>query len=114
MKITGIGVDIENIFRFRKLPYKKNRHFYEKIFTESEIKYCLSKADPYPHFAARFAAKEAVIKALPKPVLPIDIEIIRKSDKIDVRIKNNKKAKIFASLTHVKDTAAAVAAVIGE
>lgn len=64
MVIKGIGVDIEDISRFRDTPFESNRLFYEKIFTEEEISYCLSKTDPYPYFAARFCAKEAFIKTL--------------------------------------------------
>ena len=117
MKILGIGIDLENISRFRKLPCKKNRHFYEKIFTAGEIKYCLVKTDPYPSFAARFAAKEAVIKALPfdklragsKQVSRKDIEISLKSGNIDVRIRGLKNLKIFVSMTHTKEVAAAIA-----
>jgi holo-[acyl-carrier protein] synthase len=60
----SIGTDIEEVARFRKLPFDQNANFYRKIFTEREINYCLQKADPYPHFAARFCGKEAVVKAL--------------------------------------------------
>jgi len=60
----GIGTDMEDVERFRKLPFEKNPDFYKRIFTPLEIQYCLEKGDPYPHFAARFCAKEAVIKVL--------------------------------------------------
>jgi len=59
-----IGVDCEEISRFRRIPFKKRAEFYRRVFTPAEISYCTSFRDPYPHFAARFAAKEAVIKAL--------------------------------------------------
>ena len=108
MNILGVGIDIENISRFRKLPYKKYKNFYNKIFTESELKYCLSKKDPYPHFAARFSVKEAVIKALSKPVMPKDIEVIRKPNAVNVRIKNRKDLIIFASLSHAGKYSAAI------
>ena len=42
MGISNIGIDIVNIERFRNKEYNKNKFFYEKIFTNSEIKYCLS------------------------------------------------------------------------
>jgi phosphopantetheine--protein transferase-like protein len=58
----GIGTDIENISRFNKL--KEDENFLKKIFTDKEIKYCLSKSNPESHFAARYCGKEAVIKAL--------------------------------------------------
>ncbi len=63
MVVTGIGIDIEDISRFRDFPFALNKCFYEKIFTEEEIQYCLAKADPAQHFAVRFCAKEAFIKA---------------------------------------------------
>ena len=109
MIILGVGIDIENISRFRKLPYKKKKYFYDKIFTKAEIKYCLDKSDPYPHFAARFSAKEAVIKSLPKPVHPKNIEISIKSDNINVRVKGRKNLKVFVSMTHTKEFSAAIA-----
>ncbi len=109
-KIIGIGVDIADIGRFRKLPYQKNKSFYQQIFTKKEIDYCLKKADPYPSFAVRFAAKEAVIKALPK--LPRNfhkIEILMKGKKPYVRVYA-KKALI--SLSHTSDKAIAFAVII--
>lgn len=59
-----IGVDCEEISRFRKVPFDGSPNFYRRIFTSGEIEYCLKFRDPYPHFTARFAAKEAAIKAL--------------------------------------------------
>ena len=56
----SIGVDIEDISRFEN----KSQNFLNKIYTKSEQKYCLSKALPASHFAVRFCAKEATIKAL--------------------------------------------------
>src|SRR3989344_4390746 len=62
----SVGVDIEEIERFRKLDFKKNNQFYKMIFTGAEIDYCLKKPKPHQHFCARFVAKEAVIKAVNK------------------------------------------------
>jgi len=62
--ISGIGVDIEQISRFSEKPYEQNKRLYDKMFTAGEIAYCTSKRDPYPHFTARFCAKEALAKAL--------------------------------------------------
>lgn len=60
----GIGTDIEETRRFAKLESIKDHLFLNKIFTALELKYCYSKLDPKKHLAARFAGKEAVIKAL--------------------------------------------------
>ena len=65
-EIIGIGVDIESINRFKNIPFELNERFYRRIFTPFEIEYCLKKKNMYSHFAGRFAAKEAVIKALSK------------------------------------------------
>lgn len=58
-----IGVDIVTISRFND-PALQKQTFLDLCFTPAEQTYCLSKTDPAPHFAARFAAKEAVIKAI--------------------------------------------------
>ncbi len=60
----NIGVDIVEIARFQQLQYQRNKQFYRRIFTTEEIRYCLSFSSPEPHFAANFAGKEAVYKAV--------------------------------------------------
>lgn len=62
--IHGIGTDIVEIKRIKDAVQKWGERFLRKIFTGNEISYCYKKKDPYPHLAVRFAAKEAVIKAL--------------------------------------------------
>lgn len=57
------GVDIVEISKFKKV-FLKNKDFLSDIFTEKERDFCLSRKDPYQHFAGRFAAKEACMKAL--------------------------------------------------
>ena len=57
------GVDIVEISKFRKI-FINNSNFCSDIFSEREREYCLSKRDPHIHFAGRFAAKEASLKAL--------------------------------------------------
>ncbi len=57
------GVDIVETAKFKKV-FLKNKDFSSDIFTEKEKEYCLSKKDPHIHFAGRFAAKEASMKAL--------------------------------------------------
>jgi holo-[acyl-carrier protein] synthase len=61
-----IGVDIVDISRFRKVPYSNHKRFYSDVFTVREIEYCLSSGNPAQHFAATFAGKEAVYKAVNK------------------------------------------------
>ena len=70
----GVGIDIVKVSRFKNKPYLSNKKFYSKIFTNNEIKYCLNFKDPYPHFAGKFALKEATIKATRKKILIKEIE----------------------------------------
>lgn len=62
--ILGIGIDIIEIERIKKSVDQYGDHFLTKIYTETEIEYAKSKYNMYQHFAARFAAKEAIYKAL--------------------------------------------------
>lgn len=62
--IQGIGVDLIEIERIRSSIDQFGETFLRKIFTDVEIAYCQSRKNPVQHFAARFAAKEAVSKAL--------------------------------------------------
>lgn len=57
------GIDIVHISRFREV-LMKHPAFAQDIFTEKEINYCMSRRHPHVHFAARFAAKEAGLKAI--------------------------------------------------
>ena len=64
MKIFGIGTDIVNIKRLEKSLKKNGNNFKKRIFSKKEIVYCEKKKYPYSYFAKRFAAKEALSKAL--------------------------------------------------
>ncbi|MCS7312282.1 MAG: holo-ACP synthase [Acidobacteria bacterium] len=64
MTICGIGVDVIEIGRIRQAVERLGERFLRRIFTEAEQTYCAGFQDPYPHLAARFAAKEAAMKAL--------------------------------------------------
>lgn len=62
--ILGIGVDVVDVPRMKEVLEKQGDHFYKKIFSDMEVAYCKTRKRPYIHFAARFAAKEAVAKAM--------------------------------------------------
>ena len=62
--IFGVGIDIIEIERIKKSIERFGDRFLNKIFTQTELNYCLPKKNKYQHLAARFAAKEAVSKAL--------------------------------------------------
>jgi len=62
--IVGIGVDIVDIRRVRGVLERQGDRFVRRVFTAAEQDYCRAHRDPSPYFAARFAAKEALFKAL--------------------------------------------------
>ena len=62
--IVGTGIDVVEVPRVAAALERFGRRFIERIFTEEEIRYCDSKANPAERYAARFAAKEAAMKAI--------------------------------------------------
>lgn len=62
--IKGIGNDIIEIDRIRKTYDLHGERFLEKLFSKEEKEYCFKHKDPIPHLAARFSAKESIVKAL--------------------------------------------------
>ncbi len=75
----GIGIDIVEVQRIEQLA-EKHESFLARVYTEAEISYCSKKKNRHQHFAARFAAKESVLKALgvgwARDVKWTDIEVI--------------------------------------
>jgi len=63
-RIYGIGVDLVNTERIKDVLQRWGEKFLRRTFTLQEIAYCSNQAQPHRHYAARFAAKEAVFKAL--------------------------------------------------
>lgn len=105
-----IGVDIEDINRF----VDKTEKFFDRIFSKEEIRYCLSKSKPQEHFAVRFCAKEATIKALSgygiKNLVISDIEVFHDENNCP-QIRTTKQLEqdyeIQLSLSHDKTKAVA-------
>jgi len=62
--IVGTGIDIAEVPRIAQAMERFGARFLQRIFTESEMRYCDSKANRVERYAARFAAKEAAMKAL--------------------------------------------------
>lgn len=62
--VKGIGVDLVRIARVRQLIDRWDQRFLSRVFTAEELSYCLGRKRPEQHLAARFAAKEAALKAL--------------------------------------------------
>jgi holo-[acyl-carrier protein] synthase len=111
--IIGIGGDIFEIAQMKRQLAKDGKHLVNELFTEREWSYCRSKRYPERHLAARFAAKEAMFKALSTGRLPgylwkeVEIENAdngKPSVKLHGKTKNLAKKlkvkKIFVSLSH--------------
>ncbi len=81
MTIIGLGIDATEIPRIAETMKNYGDRFLQRIFTPGEIGYCQSKRHAAQHFAARFAVKEAAMKALgtghSRGVLWRDVEVVR-------------------------------------
>jgi holo-[acyl-carrier protein] synthase len=104
----NIGVDMVEIARFQQLKYQSNKQFYTRVFTPNEIRYCLSFSSPESHFAANFAGKEAVYKAVNMfcDVKLHTIEILRDkkgAPEVNLHLSNKEQADtvhVKVSLSH--------------
>ena len=117
--IQGIGVDLIEIQRIQESINQFGETFLRKIFTDTEIAYCRSRKNPTQHFAARFAAKEAVSKALSTGWTGEfewrNVEVTNElSGKPNVILHGStadvlKKSKVHLSLSHSDSSVAAFA-----
>ncbi len=108
MEIFNIGIDIINIGRFKKKEYTKNKKFYQKIFTNSEIKYCLEFKNSSEHFAGKFAIKEAVRKSIKEKVPFNKIVTMHKNSKPNVVLKMKLNYEFLVSVSHEANMAVAI------
>lgn len=96
--IIGIGTDIVNIKRIENILNIYGNKFINRIFTEEEIKYCIKHINSASFFAKRFAAKEAILKALgtglSKGISFPDIEIKKDHNKKPI-VSLNSKAMVI-------------------
>ena len=106
----GIGIDIVKISRFKNKPYPSNKNFYKKIFSDSEIKYCLKYKNYTQHFSGKFAVKEALIKSINEKISLYEINTSHKNSKLVVKVKSSldKKYNFIISISHENDFAIAV------
>jgi holo-[acyl-carrier protein] synthase len=99
--IIGIGMDATEIDRIEATIARYGDRFLRRIFTEGEIAYATRRRNPVPHFAGRFAAKEAAMKALGTGhslgVLWRDIEVVRHGGPPQLRFHGG-AARRFESL----------------
>ncbi len=115
MKIKGVGIDLVEVSRIRAAA-SRNPRFLKRIFTDEEIRYCSPKKDRWRHFAARFAAKEAVWKSLGRRGIRLrQIEVVQGlGGKPAVRILEEKAGPTLQiSLSHCGRLAAAIAIATG-
>lgn len=117
-EICGIGVDIEEVPRFKSMFHKPR--LLRKIFTKRELSYCKRFSTPQQCLAARFAGKEAIFKALGENYQMIrinEIEILHQKNSAPyVHLKNKmlkqKGLRCMLSLSHTRDKAIAFAMVL--
>jgi holo-[acyl-carrier protein] synthase len=125
--LLNVGVDVIEVERVQRVYDRQKDRFLKRVFTQEEQDYCFSKSNPFPHLAARFAAKEAVSKAFStgigklfswksssiyhsprmQPLVRLDeqgLALLNAVGGTDVRI----------TLSHTKTTAVAVAVLVKE
>jgi len=120
MQLFGIGIDVVEVERIEHSLEQFGERFAEKVFTADERRYCDSQHRPGLHYAARFAAKEAVAKAfgtgIGRQLEWLDMEVVRReSGEPELRLSGSGAAfatehgitAVKISLTHAKRYAAA-------
>lgn len=125
--VKGIGVDLVQIPRMRRVIERWQDRFLRRVFTAEEIAYCQKRRDPVPHLAARFAAKEAALKALGiglrLGVSWRELEVRRERGQAPFVVLSGKSRRIgealggrrlLLSLTHDGDYAFAQCVLVGE
>jgi holo-[acyl-carrier protein] synthase len=123
--VLGSGVDIIEVERIKKAVKKWGDGFLKKVFTDNELGYANSKRFVYQHLAARFAMKEAVLKAFGGGwvrTLPWkDVEVVKdKNGKPEIKLYREAKKvydrrkieKIVVSMSHTRDHAVANAILV--
>lgn len=116
--IIGTGVDITEVRRLRQAVEKWGEDFLSRIFTKEELKNAKTRGSLYQHLAGRFAAKEAVFKALgDKNLTWKDVEILNDKEGKPLCVLLNgkgRKLNVHISISHVKTYAVASAIVTQE
>jgi len=119
--IIGTGVDVVEIARIRKILERLKDRFISRVFTSAEQQFCNQHRDPAPHYAVRFAAKEALFKSIgtgwAKGVTWLDVEVLREQQEAPVlklhgeaqRLSESMGAhKVHVSLSHSDQWAVAM------
>lgn len=123
MSAVGVGVDLVEVERVRRMLAEKGAHVFDRLLTSTEAGYCRSRPDPAEHVAVRLAAKEAVYKALQgsdaaRGIGWREIEVTRAADGrpdvelsgvAAVRAAELQITRVLLSLSHTHQAAIAVA-----
>ena len=106
----SVGIDIIEVKRFASITFSSHPTFYKKMFLPSEIKYCLKYKNPAPHFAGKFAVKEAAKKIIQGHITMLDIETFHLKSKPMLRLKGtwDNKYLFKVSISHEKNYAIAI------
>ena len=124
--ITGIGIDVIQNDRLRDSVQRFGDRFLNRIYTEGEIAYCARRRVPAIHFAGRFAAKEAAMKALgtgrSRGVLWRDVEVVRVSGPPQLQLHGGAARRFAAiggrssllTITHSDELAMAQVLLLGD
>jgi holo-[acyl-carrier protein] synthase len=119
--VAGVGIDLVDIARMERALADRPR-LAERLFTDAEREYAQGKGAPVRHLAARFCAKEAVVKALALEHWAFqEIEVVATESAPEVRLTGGAAeragelgARPVVSLTHTDTTAGAVALLVPE
>jgi holo-[acyl-carrier protein] synthase len=124
--IIGLGIDATDIHRIAGTLAQYGERFMRRIFTDGEVAYCTRRRVPAIHFAGRFAAKEAAMKALgtghTQNVLWRDVEVIRRGGPPQLQLHGGAARRFHAiggrssllTITHSDDLAIAQVLILGE
>ena len=124
--IIGLGIDATDIDRIADTIERYGDRFLRRIFTDGEIAYCTRRRVPAIHFAGRFAAKEAAMKALgtgnSQGVLWRDVEIVRRGGPPQLQFHGGAGRRFAAiggrtsllTITHSEELAFAQVIIVGD
>ena len=95
--MISVGTDIVKVSRIKDLVNTKEEIFLNKVFTSEEISYCNSHSNPEIHFSGKYAAKEAIKKAL------LSNNVIEQISLKDIKILNKDNKAPYVVIDHIMD-----------
>lgn len=122
---VGVGIDLVDVARIASMRERHGASFLERVFLPQELEYCLKFSHPDTHLAARFAAKEAMVKALGTgfsgDIGMLSVGVGRSENNAPIAILDEAArrrlaeigaSKILISISHLKDYAQAMAVAV--